>query len=212
MPIERVTKTLCHKVNLIQSNTIHNHTILSSLELRVYFTLLTIITMSAITKWKTLGGVAFLLGAMPTSISNVSLFYTQAYLWQWHKLVLQQYLIRFDYDCRLLLTITRLTMNQTKSAILQLEVNNTLSTLHLPDFFLPLQAWRTKQNQWYTTTLQNVNKRMNIRCYKLWLTARLLLVWQRCPTCLSFNPSYNASLTHMKIKSNFSLPFCNMVG
>ena len=77
MPIE---KTLCQKVKLIQTNTIHNHTILSSSELRVYFTMLTIITMSAITKWKTLGGVAFLLGAMPTLISNVSLFCAQAYL------------------------------------------------------------------------------------------------------------------------------------
>ena len=80
MPIERVSKTLCQKVKPIQTNIIHNHTILSSSELGVYFTMLTIITMSAITKWKTLGGVAFLLGAMPTSISNVSLFYTQAYL------------------------------------------------------------------------------------------------------------------------------------
>ena len=77
MPIE---KTLCQKVKLIQTNTIHNHTILSSSELRVCFTMLSIITMSAITKQKILGGVAFLLGAMPTLISNVSLFYTQVYL------------------------------------------------------------------------------------------------------------------------------------
>ena len=80
MPKEKVTKTLCQKVKLTQTNTIHNHTILSSSELRVYFKMLSIITMSAITKQKTLGGVAFLLGPMPNSISNVSLFYTQVYL------------------------------------------------------------------------------------------------------------------------------------
>ena len=152
--------------------------------------MLTIITMSAIIKRKTLGGVAFLLGAMPTSISNVSLFYTQVYLWQWHKLALwlKQYLIWFDYDCRLL-TITGLTMNQTKSATLQLEINDTLSTLHLPDFFLPSQLGL--KNQTKSVIYHNIAKRKQknestvLAIYKLQLTACLLPVWYCCPPSIN---------------------------